>query len=64
MLRLLQKPNLKTREHAFFEKLDVLEHQIAGRFSRGNFAIQDGCVLDEEGLEAERDALRKSLAGY
>lgn len=50
----------KKREDKFFANLDLIEREVSGRFSRGNFSMQVGSILTIQELERERDELRNN----
>lgn len=52
---------VRERVAKFESELEALEIAVAGRFARGNLALQSECVLTEAQLEAERQALREKL---
>ena len=56
--------DVEKRAAAFRAELDALEISVAGRFSRGNIALQSECVLTAQALEDEREELRqKTISG-
>lgn len=52
---------VRGRVAEFGSELRALELAVAGRFARGNLALQSECVLTAAQLEDEREALRKKL---
>lgn len=53
---------VRGRVAEFSAELDALELSVAGRFARGNLALQSECILTVDQLEAEREELRKKLS--
>jgi hypothetical protein len=55
-------PAVRERAAEFEAELSALELSVAGRFARGNLALQSECILTAAQLENERDQLRKKLS--
>ena len=51
----------RNRAAKFGAELEELELAVAGRFARGNIALQSECILTSEALEQERVDLRRKV---
>lgn len=60
MFKNLFLSNSKRREIDFFKKIDRIERDVVGRFSRGNLSIQVGNFLSKEELDEERKSYKNS----
>jgi len=61
MFRNLSNNAVQSRVQQFQSELSDLEISVAGRFARGNVALQSECVLTASDLEVEREQLRAKL---
>lgn len=52
---------VKASADRFEKRIGSLAIDVAGRFSRGNAAIQNGRILTADRLEGERDALTRKF---
>ena len=61
-IKFSSRQRASVRAEAFEAKLTALADSVAGRFARGNVALQQGYVVTRDQLDKEREELRDFIA--